>query len=106
MIEDAYLVDVGAHDAIGAQIEFFRPLGTSAEIAALYAERQRAAPTAVLNVLATRVGMLAPDPGGIAVWTCESFAAMEPLARSFDGDSPAVGAVQAGTYHDLGREML
>jgi len=50
--------------------------------------------------------MLAPDPGGIAVWTCESFAAMEPLARSFDGDSPAVGAVRAGTYHDLGREML
>ena len=63
-----------------------------------------------LNLLATRVGMLAPDPGGIAVWTVPSFGAMEPLARSFTQEdlesARPVVAVSAGTYHDFGKEIL
>jgi hypothetical protein len=61
--------------------------------------------------LATRVGMLATEPGGIAVWTVSSFRATEPLARSFTGSKKLqklqpVVAVSSGTYHDFGREIL
>ena len=59
--------------------------------------------------------MLAPDPGGVAVWTMPSFGAIETLARSFNSpflEAPGaeyhlpVVPISAGTYADLGKEML
>ena len=73
-------------------------------------------PLPELNLLATRIGMLAPEPGGVAVWTLPSFGAMETLARNFNSRQQVsksgaesrlpVVPFSAGTYADLGKEML
>ena len=60
----------------------------------------------MLNLLAQRIGKLAPDPGGLGLWTIPSFAALEDLARDLDGISEPVELVAAGTYADTGREIL
>ena len=110
-------------------MEWFSPSGSPDEIRERYAGRLQAArdalmqnlaegdtytPPPELNLLATRVGMLAPEPGGVAVWTLPTFGAMETLARSFNNPSLRRGnedhlpvvPFSAGTYADLGKEML
>jgi hypothetical protein len=86
--------------------ELFRPTGPREEIARLYAERAHRRPDLVLNLLALRIGKLGPEPGGLAVWTVQSFAALEPVARELDGVAQPIELVAAGTYADTGQEIL
>ena len=60
-------------------IEYFKPSGRHAAIHSLFREHAARAAEglgAVLNLLAVRVVLLAPSPGGIAIWSLPSFAAM------------------------------
>lgn len=86
--------------------EFFRDDGDPEAVRRLYDERARRNPRCRLTLLVRRIGRLAPDPGGLAVWTLPDFAALEGLARELDGLERPVALVAAATYADLGREIL
>lgn len=87
-------------------LEQFRPAGPNGAVAKFYEARVARWPELTLNLLALRIGKLAPEPGGLAVWTVPSFAALEPLARELDGIREPVELVAAGTYADTGQEIL
>lgn len=70
-----------------------------------FAERAKAHPGGRLNVLLRRVGVLAPDPGGIAIWTFPDYVAMEGIARAHHGDH-ALRPRAAGLYRNVGFESI
>ncbi len=86
--------------------ELFRPTGSGEAIRALYQERARGHPALRLNLLATRLGVLAPAPGGLAVWSLPDFGALSRIAEELDGVREPVRLVSAATYADTGREIL
>ena len=86
--------------------EFFRATADLDTIGAFYAERAQGHPQCVLNLLLHRIGKLAPEPGGLAVWTLPDFSALAEIAAELDGVQQPVELVNAGTYADLGREIL
>jgi hypothetical protein len=86
--------------------EFFEPTGTNDEIRTLYAHRAVQHPTLTLALCGTRIGKLAPDPGGIAIWTLPSYGALAEIARGLDTLSKPVRLETAGVYNDLGKEIL
>jgi hypothetical protein len=86
--------------------EFFEPVGANDEIRALYVERAVAHPNLTLALCIVRIGKLAPDPGGLAVWTLPSYGALAAIARDFDDRSDPVRLATAGVYNDVGREIL
>jgi hypothetical protein len=86
--------------------EFFEPVGSNEEIRALYSDRAAAHATFALALCGVRVGKLAPDPGGLAVWTLPSYSALGEIARALDGLRAPVRLVTAGVYNDVGKEIL
>ena len=86
--------------------EFFEPFGTSDEIRELYAKRAAAHADLTLALCAVRIGKLAPDPGGLAIWTIPSYGALAAIARDLDGMVEPVHLAAAGVYNDVGREIL
>jgi len=111
---EALLEPVPAHDGT-YYAEFFRARGERAAIRALYEQRVERHPRLTLNLLAHRIGRLGPEPGGVAVWTIPDFAALTEIAEELDGAIGAAGAagggspvelLAAGTYTDIGREIL
>ncbi len=87
-------------------VEFFRATGTMPVVRSFYEARVRRFPQLALNLLAQRIGRLAPDPGGIALWTVPSFASLEQIAADLDRTEEPVALVAAGTYTDVGQEIL
>jgi hypothetical protein len=86
--------------------EFFEPVGSNDEIRALYASRAAARPDLKLALCGVRIGRLAPDPGGLAVWTLPSYGALAAIARDLDGTVRPVRLTTAGVYNDVGQEIL
>ena len=86
--------------------EFFAPLGKRDEIRELYAKRAASHSDLTLALCAIRIGKLAPDPGGLAVWTLPSYGALAAIARDLDGVMEPVRLETAGVYNDVGREIL
>jgi hypothetical protein len=86
--------------------EYFRPTGAPRAIRQRFDERQARHAGFSLGLLAIRIGRLGPEPGGIAVWTIPSFEALAELARELDGVREPIELVSAGTYADIGREIL
>jgi hypothetical protein len=86
--------------------EFFGPFGSHDAIRELYAQRAAAHSDFALVLCAIRIGKLAPDPGGIAVWTLPSYGALAAIARDLDGMVEPVHLETAGVYNDVGREIL
>ncbi len=86
--------------------EFFRPTDAGAAIRAFFDERAARYPRFTLGLLATRVGRLAPEPGGIAIWQIPSFAALAEIATELDSVNQPIELVTAGTYVDIGQEIL
>jgi hypothetical protein len=86
--------------------EFFEPVGSHAAIRALYEERAAAHLSSTLVLCAARIGKLAPDPGGLAVWTLPSYGALAAIARDLDGRATPVRLTTAGVYNDIGKEIL
>jgi hypothetical protein len=87
-------------------IEFFEPAGTQAAIRELYAERAALHAQLALVLCGVRIGKLAPDPGGLAVWTLPSYAAVAELARELEELHEPVRLVTAGVYNNVGKEIL
>jgi hypothetical protein len=86
--------------------EHFALTGTLEAVRELYLRRAAGRPELTLNLLAHRIGHLAPDPGGLALWTIPGFAALTPLATDLDGVASPLALRSAGTYHDTGEEIL
>ena len=60
---------------------------------------------AELCLLVDRIGQLAPDPRGLAIWSVPAWSALEGIARDAAPDGP-VRVVTAGLYSVLGKETL
>jgi hypothetical protein len=65
----------------------------------------RAAGDGQLCLLLDRIGHLAPDPRGVAIWSLPAWSGLERLARGADPAAP-VRTVTAGAYSVLGKETL
>jgi hypothetical protein len=102
---DALLDPVRQQDAI-YYAEFFEPVGSDDEIRKLYSKRAVSHPSLTLALCVVRIGKLAPDPGGLAVWTLPSFGALGAIARDLDDMMEPVRLTTAGVYNDVGREIL
>jgi hypothetical protein len=86
--------------------EFFEPVASNDEIRELYQERAASHRTLTLALCSVRIGKLAPDPGGLAVWTLPSYAALAAIARDLDDMMAPVHLGAAGVYNDVGQEIL
>jgi hypothetical protein len=86
--------------------EFFEPLGSKDAVRESYVKRAAAHPDLTLALCAVRIGKLAPDPGGLAVWTLPSYGALATIARDLDEATDPVRLQTAGVYNDVGREIL
>lgn len=86
--------------------EFFEPQGPAAAVRSLYSERAASHGSFTLALCSIRIGKLAPDPGGLAVWTLPSYGALATIARELDGMVDPVRLVAAGVYNDVGKEIL
>jgi hypothetical protein len=86
--------------------EFFEPFGSADEIRELYKQRAAAHADLTLALCAVRIGKLAPEPGGLAIWTLPSYGALAAIARDLDGIIEPVHLATAGVYNDVGTEIL
>lgn len=96
---------VRARDGI-YYVEKFHPTGAPDAIRSFYEERARRFSSFTLNLLIQRIGRLGPDPGGLAVWTLPSFAALAEIATQLDTAHDPIELVGAGLYVDIGQEIL
>lgn len=87
-------------------VEYFTPRGSDDEVRAAYGERESALESAQLLVLATRIGILGPDPGGIAVWSMDSFGQAGSMVEHSNQATGAVEFTDTGLYADVGQEVL
>lgn len=58
-----------------------------------------------LDFVLRRVGLLGPDPGGLAIWTFAGYAAAEPIIRERHGANP-LRPLQAGLYWDFENALI
>ena len=86
--------------------EFFGAHDTADTVRSFYESRAKQHPEFTLNLLVQRIGKLAPEPGGLAVWTIPDFAALDSMATELDGANAPIRLSAAGTYADFGREIL
>ena len=86
--------------------EFFAAYDTADAVRSFYESRAKQHPEFTLNLLVQRIGKLAPEPGGLAVWTIPDFAALDSVATELDGVNAPIRLAAAGTYADFGREIL
>jgi hypothetical protein len=65
-----------------------------------FSKRAKQYPAGKLDFVLRRVGLLGPDPGGIAIWTFADYAAAEPIVRERHGGNP-LRPLQAGLYYNF-----
>jgi hypothetical protein len=87
-------------------VELFQATGDLEAVAALYEARARRHERLRLHLLVHRIGRLGPEPGGLAVWTLPDFASLGEIAEELDGVAEPVRLAAAGTYADVGAEIL
>lgn len=86
--------------------EFFGVRDTRDAVRRFFESRAERHPDFTINLLVQRVGKLAPEPGGLAVWTIPDFAALDSIATELDETDTPIRLFTAGTYVDFGREIL
>jgi hypothetical protein len=90
-------------------VEFFDAdaIGGDPLLSALEIRRQRYAgksQATCLSAVVTRIGKLGPAPGGIAVWSTDSYVSAEPLLRDLAGQA-STHVIDVGIYRDIGNEI-
>ena len=86
--------------------EFFGARDTTDTVRSFFESRAKRHPDFTLNLLVQRIGKLAPEPGGLAVWTIPNFAALDSIATEPDEPNTPIRLSAAGTYADFGSEIL
>jgi hypothetical protein len=85
-------------------VEYFEADAVSSEdVRQCFEARAEAARPGRLDTVLKRLGLLAPDPGGIALWTFGSLAEAEPFLRAPRPAAPLRIAAQ-GVYRPMGEE--
>ena len=102
---DPLLEPVPAHNGT-YYAEFFAAHDTADAVRSFYESRAKQHPEFTLNLLVQRIGKLAPEPGGLAVWTIPDFAALDSVATELNGVNAPIKLFAAGTYADFGKEIL
>ena len=87
-------------------VELFRATGPLEAVAAHFEARVAGHPRLTLVLAAHRIGRLGPEPCGLAVWALPDFAALGGIAEELDGAGAPYELVAAGTYADVGEEIL
>jgi hypothetical protein len=86
--------------------EFFAaPSADAKSLAGYFAARQKRHAGNALAMVMRRIGLLAPDPDGIAIWEVKSYAGLEDLARDAGGTAE-IRTATAGVYRDFAEEIL
>ena len=70
-----------------------------------FRNRAKRYPEGKLGFVLRRVGLLAPDPGCLAIWTFAGYAAAEPIVREQHGSNP-LRPVQAGLYYNFENALI
>lgn len=87
-------------------IEFFPSDGiASTELKQLFEARAREAQAGRLLHVLKRVGLIAPDPGGMALWTFASHKAAEPFLRA-PPSARGLAVTAAGLYRNFGEDII
>lgn len=88
-------------------IEYFVPdkALSSQKVAGFFSQREQQITQGTLNLVLQRIGLLGPDPGGMAIWTFPDFASLETIARQRLSDAP-LSITAVGTYRRWGEETL
>jgi hypothetical protein len=87
-------------------VEFFRACEDLTAVRAFFEMRVRRHGALTLNLLLYRIGRLGPEPGGLAVWTLPRFAALAEIVGDGSDRAGPIELVAAGTYADVGKEVL
>ena len=87
--------------------EFFSMTASlsQADLAAYFSRRQARHAAGDLAMVLRRIGLLAPDPGGMAIWSVKNYVAIEAIARDVGG-TPDIRPALAGVYRDFAAEIL
>jgi hypothetical protein len=86
-------------------VEFFAAPGQSAgEIKHWFGERAADSGAGRLTYVVNRLGLIAPDPGGMAIWTFPDYAGAEPFLRHPSPAGPIV-VTAAGLYRNFGEDI-
>lgn len=110
-----HLCDAGCYDEIvtGPRIEtglqyaeYYKPDANLSrqQLKAVHLDRAKIHTEGALNLVLQRIGYLAPDPGGIIIWTFPNYAALEGIIRDHEWQS-RLQIVGAGVYRIWGREI-
>ena len=78
---------------------------SAAELKRLFEARAKAAPAGRLLHVLKRVGKIAPDPGGMALWTFDSHKAAEPFLRQ-PPSAHGLAISAAGLYRNFGDDIV
>jgi hypothetical protein len=70
-----------------------------------FLKRAKHYPDGRLGFVLRRVGLLAPDPGCLAIWTFAGYAAAEAIVRERHGANP-LKPVQAGLYYNFENALI
>ncbi len=111
-----HLCDAGCYDEVvtgppieaGLQyVEYFKPDEESSyqQLKEAHLNRAKIHQKGILNLVLWRIGFLGPYPGGIAIWTFPSYAALEGIVRD-DEWQKRLQIVGAGVYRIWGQEIL
>ena len=86
-------------------IEFFDAAGTpNLQLRNYFENRKAAAMPGQLLYVINRIGLLAPDPGGMALWSFANYVEAEAFIRA-KPPTCAVRFAQAGLYRNFGEEI-
>jgi hypothetical protein len=86
-------------------VEFFAANGVEPErLRAHFQARAQNATGGRLIYVINRLGLLAPDPGGMALWNFDSYVEAEPFLRQRPDPGP-VRMVEAGLYRNFGEDI-
>ena len=86
-------------------VEFFAADDIEADqLRSHFSRRAQGIPSGRLTYVINRLGRLAPDPGGMALWTFGSYVEAEPFLRRRHDHGP-VRMVAAGLYRNFGDDI-
>jgi len=86
--------------------EFFRATEGLPAVQTFFQQRTTKHPLLTLGLLVYRIGWLGPEPGGVAIWTIPNFAALGGIARELENVHQPLELVVAGTYADVGEQII
>ena len=110
------LCDAGCYDEIvtgppietGLQyVEYFKPdeQFNYQHLKEVLLDRAKLHKKGILNLALQRIGFLAPDPGGIIIWTFPNYATLEPIIRDHEWQQ-RLRIIGSGVYRSWGAEIL